>query len=369
MNEKSIIKTSSALEAYLDQISNDDGVVGIDTEFMRENTYYPELCLIQLHSESGSTCIDVLSDVALGPLSEFLSRPDVCSVFHSCRQDLEALSTVFEIRISNLFDTQVAAGFCGYADQISYASMVEAICDVKLPKSHTRTDWRKRPLSQGQIAYALDDVIYLPGIYRNLREKLKQIDRLDWLNQECKEILGISHSQQEDKLVEDAWKRVKNGGRLPLVSQHTLKDLAAWREKMAISKNLPREWVLPGSTLMEISSKMPGGLQQLKALETLNKKHLQRYGNHILEIVHRVRDSKPSETIWSEKSQLTPEQRKQLKAMMKLLGQIAEQNALSQSLIANRAEVEKLLRGNTEIPLMQTWRRTLAGQSLTNLLD
>ena len=160
MNAINIIRSADELTAFIDAIGR-TGWVAMDTEFLRERTYAPELCLIQAANDELTGCIDPLALDDLSALGALLADPAVVKIFHSCRQDLEALDTRTAIRAGNLYDTQLAAAFCGYGDQASYAALVEAVCGVRLPKSHTRTDWSRRPLSGAQLEYAMDDVKYL----------------------------------------------------------------------------------------------------------------------------------------------------------------------------------------------------------------
>ena len=188
MSEKQIICSTDELRDYLAHVGGDaecNRYLAIDTEFLRERTFTPELCLIQLCNHQSAVCVDPLAIQDLSPLGEVLENPAVVKIVHSCRQDLEAINTRLNNQVQNLYDTQLAAAFCGYGEQVSYAALVESICAVHLPKSYTRADWSLRPLPEAQIHYALDDVNYLPELYRELQQQLIDSGRSQWHVDEC----------------------------------------------------------------------------------------------------------------------------------------------------------------------------------------
>ena len=189
MSKINLVDTHSELNFRVEQALASRWV-GIDTEFLREKTYYPKLCLIQCRTESDEFCIDALAIDDLTPLEQLFGNPAIVKILHSGRQDVEALDQRLNHPLVNVFDTQIAASFCGPDEQVSYASLVESICQVNLAKSHTRADWSRRPLSEDQLQYAIDDVRYLRQIQMSLQDRLTASGKLQWHQSECLRAFG-----------------------------------------------------------------------------------------------------------------------------------------------------------------------------------
>ncbi len=333
--------------------------IALDTEFMREKTFAPILCLIQICSDHREYCIDPLQIDNLEALGELLARPSITTILHSCRQDFEALDTRMMRLIAELFDTQLAAAFCGYGDQVSYAALVDEIAGVKLAKSHTRADWRTRPLSRAELEYAMDDVRYLEVIQHRLTEKLEAAGRYEWFSEECRRQLDPAFWRIDP---EEAWKRLRGGGNLPPQAQETARRLAVWREQQAIERNRPREWVLPTATLLQISRICPANNSQLAGIEGINPGILRHAAAPILEICAEAPRDADAEPLWVRHQLLDSEQKQRAKGIMKLLREAADELEISASLLANRSAVERYVRGNVEIDLFRGWRRDVVGE-------
>ena len=369
MSGSPIISTQPALEAFVEALQGCNRLA-IDTEFMRESSYYPLLCLIQICADEHSVCIDALAVADLSPLGALLAAPDKISILHSCRQDLEALETRFNVRIDRLFDTQIAAAFCGYGSQVSYAALVQQACGQALPKLFTRTDWRRRPLSDGQVRYALDDVDYLLPVYELLREQLHRNGRAAWHAQECAQILDGGDYRPDSDTVADAWKKLKGAGRLPLAAQPCAKALAQWREQLAIRLNRPREWILSTRCLLQISRLRPTTPARLAGVEKLPAGFVKRWGKQIVEIVLRHRDNAAAEPVWKATTGKPAAKQEELaRRLMRELKQIAEDNHISQTLICNHDEIKRLAGGERQVPVLQGWRHTLAGEALLAVVN
>ena len=242
-----LIDTDAAL-ADLCRALDGSAWIALDTEFLRERTYYARLCLIQIGAPGIVACIDPLALEQLEPLHALLENPHLRKVLHAARQDLEVFNDLRGIVPAPLFDTQIAAAYLGYDDQIGYAALVTAITGVTLDKTHTRTDWSARPLSAAQHRYAEDDVRYLMPVYEALHERLAASGRLAWLAEDCARLTDSGAVRERSRPRRgDVCGR---GAELPAVNQQMLRALAAWREQTAQTRNLPRGWVLRDEVLV-----------------------------------------------------------------------------------------------------------------------
>ena len=341
--------------------------IGVDTEFLREKTYYPLLCLIQIRTESEGFCIDVLAIEDLIPLQEVFADKNIIKIIHSCRQDLEALDQRLNDPICNLYDTQIAAAFCGYGEQISYAALVESICRVRLEKSHTRTDWSARPLSPAQLQYAVDDVNYLDRLQEFLDRQLAKFGRQTWHRDECERVLKSREYRIDPK---DAWKRLKGGAKIPIRYQQSAKALSTWRERKAQQRNRPREWILSTRALTEICIRQPASQTILSEIESVNAGLVRNSGAAILGV---LKSNSPKSNacandgaspIWENDAALNKQQRGRVKAVMNKLKSVAERANISESILANRNDIEALIAGKTNIPLLEGWRYEFIGKQI-----
>ncbi len=359
------IDSDQKLIAFSAQLSGAEWLA-VDTEFMRERTYYAQLALIQVASEQGNACIDPVAVKDLSPLHAIMQDTACVKIMHSASQDLEILKQVFSFVPQPLFDTQVAAGFLGAADQISYASIVKNHLNIELDKEQTRTNWLQRPLTAAQIKYAQLDVLHLHEIYTQLQTQLAEQGRDDWHVQECATL--VQRYEQED-LVATAWQRIKSVQNMDVAAQQVVKILSAWREQVAQQKDLPREWVLGKQVIVELANIRPKNMQQLTHVESLTSKQFDRLGNKLLTLVNDVSDEEKTTTIEPLSVPLDVAQRKQAKTLMAALRERAEKMGVTPALLANRNAVESLVRGERNLALLQTWRKQEVGDHLLQLLD
>ncbi|MGB8327269.1 MAG: HRDC domain-containing protein, partial [Steroidobacteraceae bacterium] len=225
----------------------------VDTEFLRERTYRAELCLVQVATADLVTAVDPLADLGVAPLVAALIDARVTKVMHAARQDLEVLAPICGT-VAPIFDTQVAAALAGFPSQVGYAELARRLLGIELAKTHTRTDWTRRPLSHEQIAYALDDVRYLLPLRDALSARLEQLHRSAWL---AEELLNLGDAAAFVVRPEAAWLRVKGLQGLDEGRRELAQRLAAWRERRAIARNLPRGWILSDTSLREIVLRVP----------------------------------------------------------------------------------------------------------------
>ena len=308
-----VITTSADLDSFVAQISSAPWLA-VDTEFMRESTYYPILCLIQIATDEISACIDVLSLDHIDPLLELLSQNSQLKVFHSCRQDMEVLYAEYHLIPQPLFDTQVAASILGLDEQISYAELVSQKSAVQLAKTESRTDWKRRPLSAAQIDYALDDVIHLGSLYKKLESDLDLANRTPWLTEECGKLLFPSNYFVAP---EEAWTQVKGIGKLSAEQFYYVRKIAHWREQTAQTKNLPRRWVLSDPAILETCQLKDYSHESIsQSLKQHAPKSL-RHVNNISEILQQTIPANIAEDLQEPSdNRLSREQRALIKKLM-----------------------------------------------------
>jgi ribonuclease D len=342
--------------------------VALDTEFMRESTYYPKLCLIQAATDERYAVIDplVLSD--LRPLWDFLGDRSRVKVLHAARQDLEVLSIAMSGAAlpGPIFDTQIAGALLGSPAQAGYAALVAERLGRSLAKEHTRTDWSRRPLSAEQLQYAADDVRYLAPLYRELKDALNLAGRLDWLYEETCE---LEQPQLHRVDPATAWRRLKGLDRLQPEQRATVKELAAWREGTAIRLDKPRGWILADDALREIAERMPTNAQDLERIRTLPPATLRKRGEELLALVAQGRA-----LAVNEPDALTPQRpdANKLALVTKLMNFVRAQSAelkVSPELLATRRDVEQLVFSRRSDRLMSGWRRALIGERLVRMSE
>jgi len=354
MEAINIIRTDRQLAQFIGALGSADWV-SIDTEFMRERTYAPLLCLIQVTGGGRASCIDPLAVEDLSPLGELLADPARSKIFHSCRQDLEALDTRLAVRARNLYDTQLAAAFCGYGDQVGYAPLVESMCAVRLPKAHTRADWSRRPLPAAQLQYAVEDVEFLHPIRRQLDRLLERKGCLEWHRTECAHAADPANHQFDP---DTAWLKLKGSARLDAVGQACARKLMRWREHEARRRNLPRVWVMQDRTLIDICRKRPTTPAKLLQIRGVGPSIAKRYTAHILSV---VADSKSRAPRLTRLPALNADDRRRAQQILSLIADLSEQTGISRTFIASRYEVENFVRGQTGLRLFQDWRLQLIG--------
>lgn len=337
------IDTNAALNSFCQRASS-ASTVALDTEFLRERTYYPELCLIQAGLPDEIVLIDALADLDWAPLQALLSgQPE--KILHACRQDQEVLLSALNVSPLPLFDTQLAAALCGYAPQASYASLVADICDVALVKGSQRTDWSRRPLSAAQLEYAADDVRYLAALRETLLDRLSAQGRMQWFSEDMRAL--AQPPLDPDPL--QVWSRVKGAGNLDARQLAVLRQLAAWRERRAVARNRPRRWILADEILLNIAQREAQTREQFAALG-VSEKLLQHQLEALLEAVQTGLQDEPLdiETRIPDKAQI--------KQLQKALKARAQELQLEPSLLATRSDLSALVLTRSAEKLESGWR-------------
>ena len=361
------IDTPAQLQELCGRI-NDSDWLALDTEFVREKTYYPELCLLQLYNGELAACIDPLRIDDLTPLLEILMDRKVLKIFHAGRQDLEIFYHRWSRLPQPLFDTQVAAALLGLGDQIGYASLVQQLLGRELEKGHTRTDWSRRPLEPEQLRYALDDVIYLGDIYLQLATQLREQGRETWLQEEFRELADpATYAVVPDRM----WQRIRGQQQLKGVQRAVLQTLAAWRERAAESSNRPRRWLLKDEVLLELARRQPVDIKGLEQIRGLEGGSVRRWGTDLLQQIAAAKVLPKEQWPPAEERppRLTPQQEAITDLLMSCLRLAAEREDIVPSALANRRELERMVIGERDLPILHGWRRALAGATLLEMLE
>ncbi len=361
-----LITTPDALATCID-VWRQRPWLALDTEFLREDTYHPILCLVQVGDGDTDTCIDTLAFApdALAPLWALFANPAIVKVFHAPSQDLEIFVRLGDTTATPFFDTQIAAAMLGMGDQLGYAALVEKMTGVKLDKSLTRTNWSRRPLTGPELAYAAADVRHLSDIHPTLRDALAAKGRLHWLEEDCARLAEPSRYRNPP---DEAWKRLKGLVRLAPAAQPIAIALACWREQVAQERDRPRKWILDDEALYRIAERGPSDIGELAALEVLQPKTLERHGETLAALVSEAKAQPAPPPLLDEP--LSDSQKALLKRLQERLKGIAEALDLPVSLIAPRADLELLVRvgATADAAVLGGWRREVAGTALLALL-
>lgn len=361
--KESLINTPEQLIELCSDMQNSDWLC-VDTEFFREKTYYPKLCLIQIADNYNIACIDPIAIKDLQPLWDILYSP-ILKILHAPGQDLEIFCQLKDKVPTPLFDTQHAAALVGYGDQMSYAALVKQLLNVDLDKTCRRTDWTRRPLSNAQIHYAMDDVRYLGSVFHQLQDELAGKERLAWLQADMEACDSPSKYVTQPQ---DAWQKVRGCGSLKSNQIKALQDLAEWREKLAIEKNSPRRWICSDIALMDMARTLPTSAQQLYTIASLNKRLVNRHEDTLITIIRAALHA-PKTQLPERCEQLTQPQTVLCGQMMALLQQRAQQYGINPTTLAPRKTLEQLVLGKRDSNLVQGWRYNVVGQALLDMIE
>ena len=365
------ITTTDALAAFCAEAAKRPYVT-VDTEFLRERTYYSKLCLVQLayQDDAGSDAVLVdplAGDLSLEPLYDLFRDAGVVKVFHAARQDLEIFYVDAGLIPAPLFDTQVAAMVCGFGDQVGYETLVRKIAQASLDKSSRFTDWSRRPLTDAQRTYAVADVTHLRDIYEHLSDRLSKSGRQKWVTEEMA-VLNDPATYQADP--DTAWERVKtrtNSGRFLAI----VRELARFRESFAQDRNVPRNRVFKDDALIELASTKPQNEQDLNRSRLLLREA--RKGDIAAGILAAIKaglavpnDALPRPDNSREKLQVNPAIADMLRVLLKAK---ADQEGVAQKLIANAQDLDQLAAGKRDIAALRGWRAEVFGKDALRLCD
>jgi ribonuclease D len=339
--------------------------IGLDTEFMRERTYRARLCLVQMATADEVVLIDPIDGVDLAPVGELVADPGIEVVVHAGRQDLEIFFERFGAEPHSIFDVQIAAAFAGLGASLPYGRLVQDVTGARLTKGEGYTDWCRRPLTEKQIGYAVNDVAYLLEIAMELKRRLEEQGRLEWA---LEEMHMLEDPSNYDLDLDEIYRKVGGRGSLTGRQLSVLRSIARWREEVARRRDLPRGWVIKDPTLIEIARRGPTSVDDLTRIRGMNAQEAQRSGEAILKAIERGRESA------EVRPDKAPSRAAQVRARMlsgpadAIVRARCEDAAIATELVSTRPELESLLAdvtsGSEDLSrhrLMRGWRRTLAG--------
>lgn len=361
-----VISNTSDLAELCDRLARGEYVT-VDTEFLREQTFWPKLCLIQLANPDIEAIVDPLAnDIDLAPFYELMGDANVAKVFHAARQDIEIIFTQSEIMPTPVFDTQVAAMVCGFGDSISYVNLVKRVTGANIDKSSRFTDWSRRPLSNAQLAYALGDVTHLRDVYQYLSNELDEHGRTAWVDEEMAVLTDRATYVTDPG---DAWQRLKLKvkGRKSLA---VLIELAAWRDRQARAQNVPRNRILRDDALYDIANQLPTSAESLGRLRTLSDGFARSSrAREILDAVLNGLDRDPKTLPKIRKSDpLTAEATATLELLRVLVKAAAAEHGVAPRVIADSDDLERLATSDSpDVRALHGWRRKLFGEDALKL--
>ncbi|MFK8078003.1 MAG: ribonuclease D [Granulosicoccus sp.] len=340
--------------------------IAIDTEFLRERTYRPELCLVQVKHEELLACIDAIAIDDLSPFSDLLLDESVVKVFHAASQDLEIFYLLAKKVPTPLFDTQIAAPLLGYNEQIGYGNLVNEYLGIGLSKAHTRADWTRRPLPEQQVQYALDDVIHLESLYLGMHAQLAEQNRIDWLAPEFAELAKV---EKYDQPAGERWKKIRNIQRYKGPALSIIQQLARWREVKAREINQPRNWLLKDDVIVSLAQQRPDSLKNLTHIRGLERKTREKFGAEILDTIEKASEIPPDPVpAITKKQKLTAANLAKLQLLNAWVHQRAAELEIAPSLLAPQKLLEKMVMGDG-VSALQGWREPLIGNDLQSLLE
>jgi ribonuclease D len=356
-----IITTNDALAAFCKDVAGDTYIT-VDTEFLRETTYYPKLCLIQIAGENHNALIDPLAPgLSLQPFFDLMANPAVLKVFHAASQDIEILVNMANLVPTPVFDTQIAAMVCGFGDQVGYEAIVRKLVGAQIDKSSQFTDWSRRPLTHKQMAYALSDVTHLRVVYEKLRAQIDAEDRSDWLEDELADLANADKYRVDPA---QSWRRIK--ARIQNKKQQAaLMAVAAWREREAQTKNVPRGRILKDDAVGEIAIQVPQTTDAMHQLRLLPRGSADSsIGKGILAAIKDGLSWDPA-TLPSPKGrgdEMSASQEAAAEVLKLALKIVSENAGVAPKLLASSADIDAIaISDEADVPAMQGWRRTVFG--------
>jgi ribonuclease D len=342
-------------------------LIGIDTEFMRERTFFSQLCLVQVLSGDDIFCVDPLgqspdnSGTSADAFWQTLMQ--IPWVLHSGRQDIEVVSQSAARFPVSVFDTQIAAALLGYAPQMGYAGLVAELFDVQLAKSHTRADWSTRPLSDAVLEYAAEDVLYLLPAYELLKERLRKLDRLSWAEEDSADLLRPALYDINPDL---AVARLKGAKNLAGSARNAAVRLAAWREREALRCNRPRQWIVRDKTLLDIATSQPTSADELALIPGMAERTARRASADILATIN---DAISDDSDYEPPDRPDEVQKLLLKSLQQHVGNRALELGIAAEIIAPKKELSAAVNGDRSGRLFRGWRARLIGDELLELLS
>ena len=333
--------------------------LALDTEFVREQTFYPQLCLIQIAIPGQVACLDPLTLPSLDPLLDKLYDPTITKVLHAAYQDLELFFHLRGTVPAPVFDTQLAALVLGAGDQLGYAALVKQALGVELAKAHTRADWRQRPLPPEWLAYAADDVRYLEALYTRQLARLRE---RGWSEALAEDFQALTDPERYRPQPQEAWRRIREQHRLRGLPLAVLRSLTTWREEQAIQQDRPRRWILDDAVLVELARRMPVTAAELQPVRGLSAAFRRQHDAALLSRIAAARTEPPER--WPaqpRRPRLSAEQTARANQLRELIGSRAAHYQIAPGALADRRDIESLVLGE-ESRLRRGWRAAVLGK-------
>lgn len=361
-----LISTYHDLAAFAERASTSP-VLGVDTEFMREKTYFAKLCLLQLSTADEVAIVDTLAIRDLSPLVPLFSSPTITKIFHAASQDLEIIYHELGMMPSPIFDTQVAATLLGFGSQVGYSSLVHGICGAVVAKTESFTDWGARPLTPSQVSYAEEDVLYLPEMHAKMCERLERQGRLHWLDSEFADMVRPENYTMDDR---DRYLRLKRVGHLSRRQLSAARELSAWRESTARRRNIPRKWVLADEQIIEACRREPKTIDDLFRVRGIREKLPTSDAREVVALMQRGYNLPEDELpVLGTPMRSEANVDTQLDLMFALVHKRAKENGIAPTTLASKDELEELARYESpDCALLKGWKRSLVGEELLALL-
>lgn len=361
------VDDQAAFEELLDDLKGSE-ILAIDTEFLREKTYYAKLCLIQVNNGHVQAIIDPLRIKNLKPFGEILSDPACVKIFHSGSQDIDILYHEVGVMPTPLFDTQMAAALMGFPLQVGYGPLVHALCGVKLAKADSYTDWSRRPLTTNQLKYALDDVVYLPTMYQHMHDTLEKQGRLSWLDEDFAHLADPSRYENDPR---EMWHKVKRVSSLNRPQLAVAREVAAWREKEAMRRNLPRKWVIPDEAIVDICRKNPKTIDRLLDVRGLSSKLNVKSARQVLDAVAAGKNCPPDDyPVLAKHSSGEPGIEGAVDLLAAVVDVRAKENGVAVPVLASHDDLSRLVRGHkNECGVLKGWRYEMVGRELLQVME
>lgn len=337
------------------------GEIRLDTEFLRESTFFPQLCVVQIGAGRRIWCIDAIACPNLGALTTALTGSAWPKVIHAARQDLEAIHLHSGLILGPVFDTQVAAGCIGMKPQIGYAELAQVVVGVTVPKGQTRTDWSRRPLTAAQLTYAAEDVLYLGEIAAHLGERLEALGRTAWAREDCQAMSDPALYAPDPAR---AGERLKGLAQLAPVPRQRARELAAWREREARSRDLPRSWIMADAALLEAAQVNPRDAGALRALLRLPDDFPAALAGGAIEALQAGSREAPADNEPARDGRLTAEQKALVEKLARIVDARAAALAINAEVLAPRGELKSMALGNQATGCTVGWRREVIGTEL-----
>lgn len=367
MNNIQFIDTADDLHELCQEMKKAPWLA-MDTEFLREKTYYPKFCLLQIATLDWVACIDPIAlEGQMGELFSIINDPVIIKILHSCRQDVEIFYQLSGKLPRPLFDTQLVAPLLGYQENPGYAMLVSGFLNINLRKTHTRTDWSQRPLSPEQIQYAADDVIYLAKIYCMMQDQLKELGRENWLDDDFEQLLN---PDLYDIPVENAWLKIRGKNKLTGKQLAIVQVIAEWREETAKKSDRPKNWIVRDEHIMDMAKLQPTTPHELAKIRGVTDGFVKRSGKKVCDLIKMAQDLPALKVKTKSKSGKKSQQQE---AVLDILGAIvrlrADENSLNPIILATRKDLEAFIEGDEDSALLSSWRYSMVGEELQHIIQ